>query len=273
MRVLLATGDSAHLEPKGAQLASTMSAVLRSEFCVPDVERPPEGPYFRYEAARGVFLGRQGTGPLIAAWDTNLLIDYFEHGEQLWNAAPLATTIPGLRGEQLEALQLIVSLWVVRDIRFRLLDRVLNDARSELCERRRRHRRVALEEFARALSLVDGFDDVEAGSRGLLTLPASVLERALSTVPAGADRDLVAAAHAEGVHVFLTRDRGILRCAGAFRPLGLLIADPATVLELLAECGAMHCLLDRRCLYWPAPDMQRVAHLIQALPSTYGETP
>jgi len=45
----------------------------------------------------------------------------------------------------------------------------------------------------------------------------------------------------------------------------LLIATPADLLEELFACGAFDCLLAPRYLHWPAPDQQRVGHLIRAL--------
>jgi len=35
-----------------------------------------------------LFLGRRGRGPLCIAWDTNLLLDYFQHGRALGMASP-----------------------------------------------------------------------------------------------------------------------------------------------------------------------------------------
>ncbi len=68
-------------------------------------------------------------------------------------------------------------------------------------------------------------------------------------------------------HGFLTRDKGVLACAPAFRPLGLVIASPQDLLELLAGCGALCCMTDpERQLHWPFLDLQRMTHLACALP-------
>ncbi len=89
----------------------------------------------------------------------------------------------------------------------------------------------------------------------------------LQSVPAGYDRLLVNDALESRVHVFLTRDAGVLSAQAVFSTLGLLIASPTQLLDQLLETGAMHCLLDKRFLYWPMPDQARVSYLIDALPA------
>lgn len=81
-------------------------------------DSPPEGPHFRYDEGPSLFLGRSGRGPLQVAWDTNLLIDYFEYGMQIWEGKSLSEIMPREQGEELEGLQVLISLWVLRDIRF-----------------------------------------------------------------------------------------------------------------------------------------------------------
>ncbi|AZS42343.1 hypothetical protein CVS54_03706 [Microbacterium oxydans] len=225
----------------------------------------PEGPHFVYHQARHLFLGRSGRGPLHVAWDTNLLLDYFDHGAALWDNESLAERCPGEYGEELEALQVIISLWVVRDIRFHILEGTIADSRTPLSDERRARRRQAWREFCDALALVA---DDESLRIDTLLLPRSALQNALAMVPAGNDRRLVAEAVQSRLHVFLTRDKGVLAAKEALRPFGLLIMSPGDLLEALAAAGAIHCLLDRRHLYWPMPDQQRVSHLIRALDPT-----
>jgi hypothetical protein len=209
-----------------------------------------------------LFFGRRGSGPLIVVWDTNLLIDYFDHGRALWAGDSLPEILPSEQGEQLEALQLVMALWVLRDIRFRLLPGLMSDSRRALPPERVARRKAAWAQFCSAISLV-AYDEEWVGEP--LLLPASVLDAALRRVPAGKDRELVARAVREHAHVFLTCDKGILAAAPAFRSLGLRIVDPQQLFEDLFMQGAFHCLLGPRYLYWPMPDQQRVAHLILAL--------
>lgn len=231
---------------------------------------PPVGPYFVYEDAQGLFLGRRGEGPLEVVWDTNVLIDYLQHGASMWEGEAL--NAPDGYLEELEGLALLITLWSLRDIRFHVLPESVVDAKRRLTEERIVARTTAVEELAQALTLDLYADDDElartdsSAQRDLpLTLPRTVTEDALAALPDGNDRRLVEAAVQRGAHVFLTRDRGVLRCASLFRPIDLLLASPLDLLEHLSACGAILCLMRPEYLYWPCPDLQRVAHLVQAL--------
>ncbi|OHV03431.1 hypothetical protein [Mycobacterium talmoniae] len=261
--------EFARLERYGIALVNdTIGRIRASGIDIPTSLAPSEGPYFRYEHGPSLFLGRKGCGALHIAWDTNLLIDYFEHGYGLWEGESLPDLVPGERGEQLEALQIIVTLWVLRDIRFHILARTIDDSKKRnLSEERRLQRRTAWREFRAAIAVV-GDEDEDRGET--LILPRSELDRALSSVPAGNDRDLVTDAVRTKVHVFLTRDKGVLRTRKVLWPFGLHIASPQDLLEELAACGALNCLLAPDQLYWPMPDQQRVAHLISALARASG---
>jgi hypothetical protein len=256
--------EFARLERYGVALVDdTIRRIRAGGLRIPDNIPPVEGPHFVYEQGPHLFLGRKGHGALHIAWDTNLLIDYFAYGRELWKGDSLSELLPGERGEQLEALQIIVGLWVLRDIRFHILRRTITDSKKkELSAERREQRLAAWHEFCAAIALV-GDDDEYRGET--LILPRSELDRALAHVPAGNDRDLVAAAVRNKVHVFLTRDKGVLRARMALRPFGLHITSPQDLLEDLAVCGALSCLLIPQHLYWPMPDQQRVAHLVSAL--------
>ena len=249
----------------GFNLANVMSRSLRQEFTVPQSAGIPEGPYFVYEMGPSLFLGRRGRGPLRIAWDTNLLVDYFQYGRALWDGETLPDLVGGSYGEELAGLQLIMALWVMRDIRFYIPKRALTDGKRALTGQQYEDRRRAFDEFARALSLLE-WEESDQREPPPLVLPASVVDRVLRLLPAGTDRELVAEALSSGAHVFMTRDAGVLKTRAALRPLGLLVATPLDVLEELAACGALNCLLEPGCAYWPVPDLQRVTHLIRALP-------
>lgn len=272
-----ASGGDQWLEDWGVHLVNVMSAQLRdalgSQFLLDQIINeeafPFEGPEFVYDVAPKLFLGRKGRGPLFLAWDTNLLIDYFQFGAELWQGS-LPDSIDAEYQAELQGLQLLLSLWVMRDIRMVMLPGSINDAKKILSNTRRLERVNAFTEFANALSLVNySSPEIDVPSRdGLLVLPDSLLEDTLKNAPNGNDRDLIRSAIRRGAHAFITRDEGILRGKRAFTSFGLLIASPLDLLEELVGCGAYHCLIDpRRYAYWPLPDLQRVAHLIRALPS------
>jgi hypothetical protein len=259
--------DDPELEAYGLRLANQVSAPLRAAFEVPRSGFVPIGPDFQYERAPDLFLGRRGQGPLHVAWDTNLLIDYFEHGRSLCERA----TMPDLAkpyGDELECLQLLFGLWVMRDIRFHVLPRVLHDAKQKLGAHHLAQRRRALVKFSSALSLVEsGEPEIDTpGRAGLLILPDTELRRVIAQVPYS-DQGLVLDAVRLGANAFMTRDKGVLACNAALRPFGLLLASPGDLFESLVACGAFHCLWDPESyLYWHLPDQARITHLIQALP-------
>lgn len=253
------------LEAYGVRLLDRASRKLRESFEPPALTFAPVGPGFDYGACPDLFAGRSGYGPLDVVLDTNLLIDYFQYGRALWQGGSLVGEL-GEYGEELEALQLIVAVWVIRELRFHVLPRVLVDAKRKLSRERRLERANALEGFAAALRLVGSEADEEPASSHARSLKGNLGFRgALEQVPAE-DRALVADAVELGAHTFLTRDRGVLACRPALRPFGLLIASPGDLLEQMAGCGALHCLMVPGAAYWPLPDQARVAHLISALP-------
>jgi hypothetical protein len=101
---------------------------------------------------------------------------------------------------------------------------------------------------------------------------AEDVESVLSRMPKGADTDLIRQAIANEMHVFLTRDKGILRNAPALRQFGLLGASPHQLAELLEDCGVTPfsggARLHGGCPYsggLPVNDLQRMSHLIEAL--------
>jgi hypothetical protein len=276
-----ATAHYSSLEGWGIHLFNYMARRLRSTLIdleMWDPSRPlrddqvPVGPEFVYDSASAIFGGRSGHGPLFIAWDTNLLLDYFNFGSSLWQGRDLPDELGAEYTGELEGLQFLVALWVLRDIRFVILPATVTDAKRKLSQERRVSRLNAFRGFTSALQLVsDDPPELDLPSRdGLLVLPERMLERAVSEIPPGFDRALVSSAARMGLHVFLTRDKGILRHRDALRPFGLLLASPLDIFEELLACGAFHCMLEPRCAYWPMPDQMRVGHLIRALPSPAG---
>lgn len=265
--------DHRRLEPYAIHLLNHVSALLRRavgdaypEFTDLAEKHPaPEGPHFVYDQAPYIFSGRIGCGPLKVAWDTNLLLDYFQYGFHLWQGdSPPDIADDEEYASELECLQLVIGLWTIRDIRFRILPATVVDAKRRLSADRRRARIRAFEEFAHAIELVNSSEE-ELLPLGLLSLPESALQVALQSVPEGWDRILVKQAIDSGEHVFLTRDVKILRSESKLRPFGLKPATPGDLLEALLACGGFNCLLSPRCAYWPLMDTQRTAHLIRAL--------
>ncbi|MFI7694218.1 hypothetical protein ACIBQ6_34505 [Nonomuraea sp. NPDC049655] len=272
------TADYSSLEDWGLHLFNSMAARFRAALfdLEKDDPRPlrsstaiPEGPHFVYEAAPRLFHTRRGRGPLFIVWDTNILIDYFKYGRALWEGDSLPDFADGDYAGELEGLQMLIALWVLRDIRFVILPASINDAKKRLSIEHRTNRIRAFEEFASALSLVSGGPSgIAPPSReGLLILPDSPLEDAVANLPQGFDRTLARSAARMGIHAFMTMDKGILKQRAALKAFGLLLASPLDLLEELITSGAFHCMLAPRFANWPMPDQMRVGHLIRALPA------
>ena len=255
------------LEPWGISLVQRMISRFRSSGSLAPGFPIPEGPHFVYERTPSLFQGRSGRGPLRIAWDTNLLVDYFDHGARLWEGQGLPVDNEDIYGIELEGLQVLVAVWVLRDVEFVILASSLSDSkRKELSAERSGARRIAMRSFEDALAHSSGSRYSGDRPSGVWSdLPLSARLRVLREIPKGYDRILVEAALDRSVHVFLTRDLGILRSQALFRPLGLLLASPQEMVEELGATGALHAFFEPSCLYWPLPDQARVAHLITAL--------
>jgi hypothetical protein len=187
--------------------------------------------------------------------DTNIFVDFVERARDIWIND---VQVDSEYGEELEALQLIIAAWVIRDIRLFLPDALRLDSRSRLSAEQRRERARAIDEFDMALQLVGEFDDDGEEER---PIDARVMNPLLAYVPAGGDRSIAREAATTGMHVVLTRDKGFLKAKASMRMLGILLVSPQELLEALATAGALHCLLRAECAYWPLPDQHRTSHL------------
>lgn len=83
-----------------------------------------------------------------------------------------------------------------------------------------------------------------------------------------ADRDLVQAAYEAGCHVFLTTDKGILRCRDSLQFHGLAILSPAQFIEALDESGELDdCPSPVTAV---APDISALSRLYAGFGDLYG---
>ncbi|MFF5041752.1 hypothetical protein [Streptomyces nigra] len=227
---------------------------------------------FDYATAPRIFLQRTGSGPLHMAWDTNILVDYLQYGKAIWGDGDLEIEDPEY-ASQVEAVGRIMDpLFCFWDIRIHLSNEILNDAKRELSIERRSGRERALERFARALMFADWSEESDEGDdlenecsqeplfeEEALTQPVSPIRQSLSAaLPDGHDRILVTEAVERGMHVFLTRDQGVLRTAALADRLGLLIVSPVEFLQLFEESGLS-------ALQFPVPDLARISKVIEAL--------
>jgi hypothetical protein len=226
-----------------------------------------EGPYFVYDAAPGLFLGRSGLGPLKVVWDTNILLDYLQHGHEIWDDENFDVDDDDYRAE-LDALAFLVNLWTRRDIQIDVLEQSIVDARRHLSEKREADRAKAVREVANALALERMYadDDDSDAPRAVLS---DAHENLLRRIPAGNDRGLVRESMARCSHVFVTRDRGhpqARRRAAA--------NTTAACFSARSFGGALRVWRDVRGDRDDVPavaDLQRMSHLIQPLPRRHQE--
>ncbi len=89
------------------------------------------GPHFAYRLAPHLFSGRAGEGPLKVMWDTNILIDYLQFGEEIWEDEAIEVDDEEYAGD-LDALRVIIQLWQRRDLQFTISELSVDDARGQL---------------------------------------------------------------------------------------------------------------------------------------------
>jgi hypothetical protein len=172
----------------------------------------------------------------------------------------------------IDALRDLIQLWWWRDTRFWVCDLHLADARKPLNLERRLAREAAVRELEQDFLERGGFetilqDEVDAldhpcaihampqrlRGAGTETVPNKRLPRGLR------DRQLVRAAHDAGCHVFVTTDKGILRCSEALAALGLAILSPVQLISALDASGELDDCPDPMTA--PAPDLAAISRL------------
>ena len=164
-------------------------------------------------------------GPLVVALDSNLLIDLQQYGHELLNDEISVTEEK--YAEELYGLGTLLNLWMLRDIRFVVTPRARRDAKR------------SAPGFG---ALIDGLAESLAFQYGDWTVDAPSSWSKLAPLgeelglPDSADRDLVLEAQSACVHVFLTRDRRVLRRTILTGP-ALRVMAPSEVADDLVIAG------------------------------------
>jgi len=224
----------------------------------------PAGPHFDYALGPDLFSNRRGAGPLVVAWDTNIVIDYLTYGDQLWELRTEPDEFADAEPEHLVDLQLlriVLAVWVMRTVEFVILRGSITDARKALSDERRNQRARLHLNFDEAIRLLVDPED------NPVVFPASpaAVDAAVAAVPQGADRQLVRAAWTRGAHVFLTRDRGILGARADLRQIGIVPLTPGELFDELCACGAvLASWFPENYATWPFPDLARVGMIIRS---------
>lgn len=186
------------------------------------------GGAFDYEAYPELFLDRRGVGPLWMVWDSNIVIDFVDHGSELINGgAPQGITEPVYLAE-LVALGGLVDLWMCRDIRLVVTDAQLLD---------KSHTRQREIDEAAAAILCLGLEYPRSTEP-----PAGLLADCLDRCPSGVDRAIVREAACRGMHIVVTRDKRLRRSSERVERLGLAIRHPSEVVEAIVARSHGHPL-------------------------------
>lgn len=194
-----------------------------------------EGGSFEYARSPGVFLGRDGFGPLKIAWDTCLLLDWAQYSEPIINGDLHTEQLEDRYAAELEALGgLMMTVWMTRDMRIYVFARQLGDAKRRLPAVRRSRRADHVHEVVQALQCLMLAGPPPSGD-SVARLSASIPGMCESV-----DRDLVAEAVLSGCHVFLSRDRKhVLRHRGDLRAFGIVAVSPTELIDELAFSGEL----------------------------------
>jgi len=195
------------------------------------------------------------------AWDTNILIDYGKYGELMWESDDFDPPISETTYlDELIALNEIMHLWMIRDIRIRMPEAQLFDAG------RRRKRGLDLKTLELRLHQLTEFHAALA----CISLDTNIDNSVPPLAPLDDDwtnddwdRALVEHAVATGCHVFLTRDQRLHRHVPQTSETFLAIMSPADLLLYLAESGELSLAQVGRHI---APDSHKWVHILVRQP-------
>ncbi|MGH9446401.1 MAG: hypothetical protein ACRD3O_11845 [Terriglobia bacterium] len=234
-----------------------------------------EGGGFQYEDCPDVFLGRGGYGALRIAWDTNILIDYAKYGELMWADDEFNPPVAEERyQEELVALNEIMQLWMLRDIRIRMPFRQIDDAKLRLAnkpqevwdqeieqfERSQVVRLWQLEQFHAALACVSLDTEIDSNVEAFQTLPEESSNDDW-------DKSLLEEAIATGCHVFLTGDRKLKkRLSRLAHDSFVVVLSPTDLLDSLAEADELSLAKIGQHVM---PDSHKFVHIMDAHETGY----
>ncbi len=213
----------------------------------PPVETSSSGRIgFWWERSPAVFGTRWGAGPLVIALDTAILIPLRQGLEVIENGALALGAQWSDRSDVLLVLRDLVQLWWWRDVRLWTSAIHLYDARKPLDSERRLAREAAVDQLGQDFFERGGFEAVHRDDQVPINAPCPLhaalrahrlqmmFRNTIGREPRGdCDRELLVAALEEGCHVFLTEDKGILRCHDNFVEKGIAILRPIDLMEIL----------------------------------------
>lgn len=201
------------------------------------------GPGFCYEAVPGLITHPGTHGPLLIALDSNIVLYLQAHLDAIVAVEPIEEVDAWL-SSQLVALGQVVNTWFTRDIRFLILPRAFTDVkrrpRRREAELRIQRKKISLDRIMASLAFQaedwDG-DKMRYNTRQADRLALEVGVPALEGLPKGADKELVEEAILNGVDVFLTCDKRLIRAGKRVVTPHLRILSPLDLIGLFDSVG------------------------------------
>lgn len=200
---------------------------------------------FCYQIDPWLFKDRSAThGPLVVAWDSNLVIYFQEHGREIIDGEEIQTVDDGL-SEELNALGMLINWWFMRDIRFVVLPSLFDDEKRPAAADRRSRRHASLVAIAEALTFQtegwgrpDIVDLIEEKICALDAFSNDPLGTLLAPFPAGAgDRRVMREAILSGADVLLTCDRRFIKRGSRLAGGTTKVLAPTDLMDRLLELG------------------------------------
>lgn len=218
----------------------------------PDIETSQCGRVgFWRERTSSVFGNRAGVGPLVVMPDTNILIGIRGQLDEV-EGALILHPLWSARDDPVDALRELVQLWWWRDLRFAVNPLHLADSGKPLTEARRGAREDAVRELACDYLERGGLEPVIADDLSVEDEPCALHSIPPASLRSGSesaeqwpwprddrDRELVKAAYDAGCHVFLTADKGVLKCHSSLFEKGLAVMSPTQLLDALDNSGEL----------------------------------
>lgn len=228
---------------------------------------------FCYDIDRSLFLGWQvSDGPLVVAFDTNILIDLAERGRAVFDGDELPPEVLEPNRTHLVELARLLELWLTRDIRFVPLTRSLTDVGKGMSPERHALRSETMSKLRESLSFQS--DSWEQGTTDPTDDAHVDLANAISAseIPPTADREMVQEACRLGVDVFLTQDDRLILRGRRLADGVPRIESPTSLMARLDRLGVSQLsggrVAHKGCHYPPVdllPSMNKWNGLLSAL--------
>lgn len=196
------------------------------------------GPGFCYVANRDLYRGSGSLvdGPMLVGLDSNILFDLEKHGLALIEDE-LPDDLSDNELQELEGLQQVLDLWMVRDLRFIVVSRTRADFKRSPTAARLAERDQLFSRIEATLAFqLDGWGEAAEGA-AWDRLPSAEAHAAFERIPSELDQLMVRSAWEAGVDIFVTRDLAVLKAQRDVPADYPLVLSPSGLAERLDGLG------------------------------------